>query len=62
LSLASYRIVFVSVALAVSQLLAIFSMWVMAHWQEEDQDRLEVELLQEKNFPYHIQSDENLIN
>jgi HAMP domain-containing protein len=39
------------VVLAVLVLLAIFSMLVMARWQEEAQDRLEIELLQEKNFP-----------
>jgi hypothetical protein len=37
-------------------------MLVVAHWQEEDQDRLEIELLQEKNSPYHSESDENLIS
>jgi hypothetical protein len=60
--LASYWPVYVGALLAVSILLAIFSMLVVAHWQEEDQDRLEIELLQEKNSPYHSESDENLIS
>lgn len=60
--LASYWMLFVGVALAVLVLLTIFSTLVMAHWQEEDQDRLEIDLLQEKNLTSHIESDENLIS
>jgi hypothetical protein len=62
LSLASYWMLFVGVALAVLVLLTIFSTLVMAHWQEEDQDRLEIDLLQGKNFPSYIESNENLIS
>jgi len=52
LSLASDWLVVVGVA-SILVLLAIFSMLVMAHWQEEDQDRLEIELLQRSGFPSH---------
>jgi hypothetical protein len=33
-------------------LLAIFSMLIMAHKQEEEQDRLEIELHREKGFSF----------
>jgi hypothetical protein len=62
LSLASYWMLFVGVALAVLVLLTIFSKLVMAHWQEEDQDRLEINLLQEKISPAYLESAENLMS
>jgi hypothetical protein len=41
---------FLGVALGGLVLLAIFSMLVMARKQDEDQDRLEIELRRENNF------------
>jgi hypothetical protein len=37
-------------------------MLIMAHWQEEDQDRLEIDLLQEKFSPYHSEPIKDLIS
>jgi hypothetical protein len=62
LSPASYWMLFVVVALTVLVWLTIFSMLVMAHWQEEDQDRLEIYLLQEENSPSYLESAENLLS
>jgi hypothetical protein len=53
LSLASYGMYFVGVALAGLVLLAIFSMLAMARKQDEGQDRLEIELWRENNLAPH---------
>jgi hypothetical protein len=50
LPLASYGIYLVVAALGGLALLAIFSMLAMGRKQEEDQDRLEIELCREKNL------------
>ena len=59
--LTSYWLVFIGVVSGTLLSQAIFSMLAMAHCQEEDQDRLEVELRGE-NFPYHLEPADNLIN
>ncbi|MFA4901538.1 MAG: hypothetical protein WC600_02205 [Desulfobaccales bacterium] len=53
MSLSSYGMFFVGVALGGLVLLAIFSMLVMARKQDEDQDRLEIELRRENNLALH---------
>ncbi len=53
MSLASYGMFFVGVALGGLALLAIFSMLVMARKQDEDQDRLEIELRRKNKLAPH---------
>jgi hypothetical protein len=51
---------FAGVALGGLVLLAIFSMLAMAHEQDEDQDRLEIELRRENNLGDHEGSPDNI--
>jgi len=53
LSPSSYGMFFVGMALGGLVLLAIFSMLAMARKQDEDQDRLEIELRRENNLSLH---------
>jgi hypothetical protein len=51
----------IGVALAALVLIALFSMLDMAHRQEEDQDRLEFELTQNRSFLGHLDLENDLI-
>jgi hypothetical protein len=61
LYLASYWMVFIGMLSAALVLLAIFSMLAMAQRQDEDQDRLEIELCRGSNFDSHINQESNPI-
>jgi hypothetical protein len=55
----SYEMFFICVGFGGLVLLAIFSMLAMAHMQEEDQDRLEIELRRGNSFALPVDREGN---